>query len=111
MWLTGGGSPRLFPRTGYGCSRIGWIEWNDESVVELEFEFEFDARPLSRLVVEFRQPPLEVDSTVTMLALLSSPGLSRPGLCNRKQTINYVIVIQIQLICILGSQCSAKIND
>lgn len=63
--------------------------WNvdDEAVAEadseVEFEFELEARPLSRLVVEFRQP-LETLSTVAMLALLSSPGLSRPGLCKDK---------------------------
>ena len=46
---------------------------------EVELEFEFEALPLSKLVVEFRHP-LDTDSTVAMLALLSSPGLSLPGL-------------------------------
>lgn len=69
---------------------VVWWWWKDErsvTVVELELE----ALPLSRLVVEFRQPPLldtEEDSTVPMLALLSSPGLSRPGLCKAKQRQN-----------------------
>ena len=52
------------------------VDWSEA----VEFEFEFEARPLSKLVVEFRHP-LETDSTVAMLALLSSPGLSLPGLC------------------------------
>ena len=51
--------------------------------LESELELEFEALPESRLVVEFRQPE-ETDSTVAMLALLSSPGLSRPGLCKEK---------------------------
>jgi hypothetical protein len=49
------------------------MEWNEESRP-------LEARPLSRLVVEFRQPPLDMDSTVWLLKLLSLPGLSRPGL-------------------------------
>ncbi len=57
----------------------------DESEV-VEFEFEFEARPESRLVVEFLQP-LETDSTVAILALDSSPGLSRPGLCKNSQWV------------------------
>lgn len=56
--------------------------WNVETTggnPESEAELELEALPLSRLVVEFLHP-LETDSTVAMLALLSSPGLSRPGL-------------------------------
>ena len=83
---------------------MGWIVWNVDTcellaVPSLELvvvEFEFEARPLSKLVVELRHPPLlatppctaipaplletDDDSTVPILALLSSPGLSRPGL-------------------------------
>ena len=61
--------------------------WNVEETTptaeadsEVEFELELEALPLSKLVVEFRHP-LETDSTVAILALLSSPGLSLPGLC------------------------------
>ena len=58
-------------------------------------ELVLEARPLSKLVVELRHPPKlptacvpgptpplerEDDSTVPILALLSSPGLSLPGL-------------------------------
>jgi len=59
--------------------------WNVETTggnPESEAELELEALPLSRLVVEFLHP-LETDSTVAMLALLSSPGLSRPGLRRR----------------------------
>ena len=56
----------------------------------VEFEFEFEALPLSKLVVEFRHP-LETDSTVAMLALLSSPGLSLPGLC-KNSSINECVL-------------------
>ncbi len=65
------------------CSGMVWNvteELEDSALVEFEFELvEFDARPESKLVVLFRHP-LETDSTVAMLALLSSPGLSLPGL-------------------------------
>ena len=37
--------------------------------LESELEAEFEARPESKLVVEFRQPE-DTDSTVAMLALL-----------------------------------------
>ena len=57
---------------------------NPES--EFEFELELEARPLSKLVVELRQP-LETDSTVAMLALDSSPGLSRPGLWKQNRNL------------------------
>lgn len=54
-----------------------------ESLDPVELELELEARPLSKLVVEFRHP-LEMDSTVAILALDSSPGLSRPGLCKNE---------------------------
>jgi len=75
--------------------RCSWMVWNvvippgtggrppEDGVMpesEVELELEFEARPLSRLVVEFLHPPEDTDSTVAILAELSSPGLSRPGL-------------------------------